>query len=303
MSQAPLCHYLDPLRKFDPTISEIDISNNEYIGDNDREKVRARIDEVSRKLESATGRAYREKRVGSDDKRTWEYHNANRLSGGFPLSVGLKHDDIVPIDPSTDTIEVRVGRDSWRDITADEGDEWFLNHDSGKLTIFRLLFQRIHFESPDNRYLRANYRYGVLGGNTGRGGQTELSSDVANSATSLSVEDASRLPASGIVLLHSKEPEYARITDADYDNDTVTVERAVRGTTASTHEAGDIVHYCPESIRSAVAAKAAQELLRFDDWVDQLREASQSLGGKEKMDSWQDEWENTLASNTGVRRM
>lgn len=301
-AQPPLCHIIDPIRKFDPTLTESDINNGKYIGSDGRQKIRAHIDDASKSFESATGRAVRKKRVGSDDVKTWEYHDARRPNS-FPLRVNLEHDDIFPIDPEIDTVEVRTGRNDWDDITQDEGDEWTLRYDSGEMNIYRLLLRR-HRRSE--RFLRINYRYGALGGSTGRGGQTTLVGSISSTNTQLDVNDASRLPGSGILYIDDSDgnnDEYARITDIDYANDTVTVTRGVRATDAGDHDSGDVVHYAPESIRSAVAAKAAIQLQVHDDFVDQLRGSDGSLSPQAKVDKWESEWQGTLHSNSGVVRM
>jgi len=306
MTQPPLCHVVDPLRRFDPSLTESDLNNDTYIGNEDREQVRAHIDEASKMFESATGRAVRKKRVGSDDPKTWEYHDARRPNS-FPLRVNLEHDDIVPVDPEIDTVEVRTGRNDWDDITQDEGDEWNLRYDSGEMNIYRLLLRRISFhERRSERFLRINYRYGALGGSTGRGGQTTLGSSVTTNDTQLDVTDASRLPGSGILYIDDPDgtnDEYARITDIDYGNDTVTVSRGVQATDAGDHDLGDVVHYAPESIRSAVAAKAAVRLQVHDDFIDQLRGSDGSISPSAKVEQWNAEWESTLHSNSGVARM
>ena len=299
-------HPLDALRKFDPTLTESDLDNDDYIGASDREKVRARLDEVCDELESETGRAFRERRVGAPGApKTYDERDVSGGGGGRPLRVQLRNitpGDIVPLDPNEgDSLQIRTGKDKWEDITADEGDSWQLNYKTGELKIYRRLVRRIYLRDPEDRYVKATFRYGSLGGSKRRGGQTTLSSGVTDSETTLPVENAERLPRHGVLLVANDE--YVR-AEVDYESGEVNVEdRAIRATTASAHDAGDPVHYCPLSVRSAVAARTAQELLRFDDWVDELREASQSLGGKEKMDSWQDEWLRALSKHSGVRSL
>ena len=298
-------HVVDVLRKFDPTLTEQDLDNDDYIGASDREKVRARIDEVCDELEGETGRAFRERRVGAPGSpRTYDEQDVEGGGRGRPIRVQLRNitpGDVMPLDPNEgDSLQIRVGRDRWEDVTNEEDDTWSLNYKTGELKIYRRLVQRIYLRDPEDRYVKATFRYGALGGSKRRGGQTALSSSVNDSDTTLSVENAERLPSTGVFLVGNDE--YVR-ADVDYQNNEISVERGVRATTASAHEADDPVHYCPLSVRSAVAARSAQELLRYDDWVDQLREASQSLGGKEKMDSWQDEWDRTLGKHSGVRKL
>ncbi|MBX0325806.1 hypothetical protein EGH21_22570 [Halomicroarcula sp. F13] len=303
----PYCTDIDVVRKFNPQLGEAALEANDYIGNEDREQIRARIDAVSDQFDESTGRAMREVRVGSPGSpRTYEYYDAQRQRHRYPLEIDLDHEDIVPIDPGAgDTLEVRDGRDSWDDITAGEGDDWFLDYDDGELKIFELLVNRIYFEARNERYLRATYRHGALGGGRRRGGQTTLASQIDDSATSLSVADSARLPADGGVMLvgTGTDAEYVRVTDVDTSTDTLTVARGIRATSAASHASGDTVHYCPLEVRDAVAAKTARELLRYEDWVDELIEAGNGLGASDKMDAWEQSWTDACANHSAVHRM
>jgi hypothetical protein len=303
----PYCTDIDVVRKFNPQLGEAALNQNDYIQNNDREQIRARIDAVSDEFDENTGRAMREVRVGSPNSpRTYEYYDAQRQPHRFPLRVDLDHEDIVPIDPNAgDTLEVRDGRDSWDDITDAEGDEWFLDYDDGELKIFELLVNRIYFEARDERYLRATYRHGALGGGRRRGGQTALDGQISDSATSLSVTDSARLPADGGVMLvgTGTDAEYVRVTDVNTSTDALTVSRGIRATSSSSHPDQAPVHYCPLEVRDAVAAKTARELLRYDDWVDELVEAGQGLGASDKMDAWEQTWTDVCANHSVVHRM
>lgn len=303
----PYCTDIDVVRKFNPQLGEAALDANDYIGNEDREQIRARIDAVSDEFDESTGRAMREVRVGSPGApRTYEYYDAQRQRHRFPLLVDLDHQDIVPIDPDAgDTLEVRDGRDSWDDITSEEGDEWFLNYEDGELKIFELLVNRIYFEAQDERYLRATYRHGALGGGRRRGGQTALDGQVDDSGTSLTVTDSARLPADGGVMLvgTGAGAEYVRVTDVDTSMDTLTVTRGIRATSKTSHASGTPVHYCPLEVRDAVAAKTARELLRYDDWVDELVEAGSGLGASDKMDAWEQAWTDACAKHSVVHRM
>jgi len=305
----PYCTDIDVVRKFNPQLGEAALEANDYIQNNDREQIRARIDAVSDKFDENTGRAMREVRVGSPGApRTYEYYDAQRQRHRYPLEVDLDHQDIVPIDANAgDTLEVRDGRDSWDAITSDEGDEWWLDYEDGELKIFELLVNRIYFEARDERYLRITYRHGALGGGRRRGGQTTLDSQVddSTSTTTLSVADSARLPADGGVMLvgTGTDAEYVRVSDVDTSTDTLTVTRGIRATSATSHASGAPVHYCPLEVRDAVAAKTARELLRYDDWVDELVEAGQGLGASDKMDAWEQAWTDACANHTMVHRM
>ena len=305
----PYCHVVDVVRKFDPTLTESEIDGDSYIGNEDREQIRARIDAVSDEWDRSTGTPMRLVRVGSSgNPRTYERHDAVRQSGYSPLTVSLDNGDIVPLDSNSgDKLEVRTGRDSWEDVTDQEGDEWVLDHDTGQLKLFRLLVNRVYFEAPDERYARLTYRYGALGGARDRGGETTLDRSLAgsDSDTSISVTSAARLPADGGVMLLSSESEeeYVRVTDVDTSNDMLTVVRGIRATTVTSHAAETAVHFCPLSVRDAVAAKTARELLRYEDWVDQLVETGDGPGAADKMASWQDAWKDALSKHSSVRRL
>lgn len=306
---APYCHPLDVLRRFEPSLTLDDLAAGNPIGLQSVEQIQARIRSVSQDWDQDTGTPLRLRRTGTPDApRTYEYHDASRGTGGFPLQIELDHDDIVPLDSSAgDALEVRTGRDSWDDITAAEGDDWVLNHSGGYLKLFRILIQRVYWEAPDERYLRATYRYGSLGGDRERGGETTLDADITDTETTLSVSDASRLPPDGgIVLLTAADPansEYVRITDVDWDTDELTVQRGANGTTKSSHDSGDVVHYCPEDVRDAVAAQAAAELVTYDTSNERADGDNASVTATRKLDDWQQEWQHTKAQYSAVRRM
>ena len=68
------------------------------------------------------------------------------------------------MDPDEgDTLEVRVGRDRWRDVTDQEGRRWDLDYQIGRLHLYRRLIRRAWFDDPTKRILRITYRYGPLG--------------------------------------------------------------------------------------------------------------------------------------------
>jgi len=308
----PYAHPVDVLRRFDPSLDAEDFQSGtgELLGGGDLNDIWARLASVSQDWDTDTGTALRERRTGSPGApRTYEHQDANR-SQGFPLRVELDHDDIVPLDPAEDDVfEIRTGRDNWEDITSEEGDEWVLLHDSGDLKIFDLLVRRVWWEAPDERYLRASYRYGALGGDPQRGGQTTLASSATDTATTLSVEDASRLPGEGgIVLITSPSPkgmtgEYVAVTGIDHGADELTVSRGRRRTPKEPHDEGDTVHYCPMDIRDAVAAQAAAELVKSDLSLQRTDSDDAAISPSRKLDDWADEYESAKAQYSAVRRM
>lgn len=298
------CHVVDVVRKFDPTVTESDIDSNDFLTNQDREQIRARIDAVGSELEQSTGQAWRLTRVGAKGApETYEYQEAS--SGQHPrepMRVSLDHRQVLPIDSAEDdVIEIRDGKDSWEDVTSQSGDEFVLDHRTGTLKLYRRLLGWIYWDAPDDRYLRASYRHGALGGDQSLGGQTTLDGSLSSSATSVDVTNAKRLPARGIVLLGNDE--YVRVTDVDRSNDTLTVSRGEQATSESSHDDGDTVHYCPEYIRDGVAAKTARELQIYDDYVDQLTQTGDGLAATAKLEAWQQAWKRILEQESDVRKL
>ncbi|MEE6210851.1 hypothetical protein U3A55_11900 [Salarchaeum sp. III] len=307
----PYAHPVDVLRRFDGNLSLDEVTSDNPFGAPDVETIWARIRAVSQDWDSKTGTPLREVRSGSPGApRTYEHHDADRTDG-FPLRVELDGDDIVPLDPEEgDVLEIRTGRDTWENITDQEGDDWVLLHESGDLKLFQLLVHRVWWEAPDERYLRACYRYGALGGDRERGGQTTLSSNATTDASTLSVTDASRLPADGGVVYvvdpaatDATAGEYVRVTDVDVEADELTVVRGQERTDAASHDQGAFVHYCPKDVRDAVAAKTAEQLVEYDTSLEQVDGENASVTAQSKVDSWSEEYQNKLAEYSSVRRM
>lgn len=300
---------VDVLRKFDPTlIGTGELDSNEYIGSpDDEELIRARIEGVESAFEDMTGMAYRERRLGSpEDPATWEYHDADFRRYQHGIKVWLDNHPVVPFDHDAgDRIELRRGRDRWVDLTPDT-DDWEANYEDGWLRLYRHHLGVAHrAQAWSERNIRVTYRYGALGGSRSRGGQTTLTADVDEAASTLSVANASRLPRSGLLLVTGTSgDEYVRFNTADEQADELTgVTRGVRGTDAVSHTSGDTVHYCPVAIREAVAARAAVELLEYDDWVDQLVEATDGFATNQKVQEWNQEWRTTLGKHTDAKML
>lgn len=305
MAERPIyCHPVDVLRKFDPTLTESDLSNNDFIGNEDLAQVRARIDSVCSDFEDQTGHAFRRNRMGSPGAtETYESQQVINTRPTAPLWASLDWRPVLPFDSaSNDTLEIRTGKDSWDDVTDSAGSEFTLDHRTGRLKLYRILINRIFWGADDDRFLRATYRYGALGGDQTEGGQTTLDGGIADSDTSVDVANAARLPNRGIVLIANDE--YARITDVDYSTDTLTLSRGERVTSKASHSDGDVVHFCPENVRDSVAAEAARELLLYDDWTDQLVDTGNGAPQpQQKLDDWESTWEQALGKHTEVRRL
>jgi hypothetical protein len=304
----PYCHPLDVLRRFDPSLTLADLGSD-VIGIQDTGQVEARIRSASQEFDSDTRRPMRIIRVGSPDSpSTYGRHDVSGSKQTPPLLINLEYGDVVPFDPDAgDTLEIRVGRDSWRDVTADRGGEWVLDNDRGQLRIFRFLLSNLRFEDRGERFVRLSYRAGGLGGGRDRGGETALAGDVTDSSTTLSVAGASRLPYDGgLAYLPASDPadaEYVQVTDVDTDNGELTVERGVRGTDGAAHPSGTAVHYCPPDVRDAVAAYAAAELVRYDLANQRTDADDQAVPPSDKLEDWADEWERTKRRYSNVRTL
>jgi len=281
---------LDVLRRFDPTLTESDITGENYIGNEDEEIIKSRIEGVESSWDSEAT-PMRPLRIGS---RGAPIHESAR-GKGFPVNIYLDHANILPFDSSEgDFIERRNGRDDWVDITGRLGNAWTADFRKGVLRIYRLPGAGAVPVLRDfrDRFVRLSYRIGA-GGEYERAGQTTLSEDITDSDTgTVTVADASRLPASGGTFLLGGE-EYAVVSSVDQGGDTVEIaSRGKRRTSNVSHSSGDVIHYCPMDVREAVAAQTARELVMYDDFVDNIR--NPNIDPQTKLDEWQSEWEETV---------
>lgn len=301
MPLADYCHPVDVLREYNPQLTETNLQNAEWIGNADLAQVRARIEATSASFDSKSGTPLRLVRRGSPGTpETYETHDAPTRGVTAPIVVDLDNRGILPFDSDEgDVVELRTGRDNWEDVTAEAGNEFALESRPGRLTLYRWLVNRIHWESPTQRYLRVSYRYGGLGGGRDAGGQTTLDSSATNSTTTLSVTNAGRLVEGGVVLVNNSE--YVRITDVDYTTDELTVKRGVWATTADSHDSGDVVHYCPESVRQAVAQKVAAGAIRHEEWVANLVDGDGGVDPSRKLDDWEAAFDAACARHSAVR--
>lgn len=302
MPRTNYCLPIDVTRRFDPTLTQTDLSSNSYIGADDLDTINAHIEGVENQFEDDTRTALREVRVGSvGTPATYEYLESKR-SFQFPTRYTLDHNNVIPFDSNEgDAIEVRTARDNWRDITADEGTRWTLIEPRrGKLEFYSRLQHTIQFRvRPGVQFIRLTYRHGALGGSPMEGGQTTLGQSVSAGATptGVSVADASQLPNEGGTMLVNGT-EYVRVTNVDAANDTVDiVERGIRRTDdQSAHSSGDVLHYCPMRVREAIAAKTATELARYENLVDLIVDAGDgSLSIGEKIDQWDQAYNRAVA--------
>jgi hypothetical protein len=297
---------LDMLRRFDPQLSQTALDNSGWIGFNDEETAIARLEGVQQDFER-DARPFREVTTGHG---SGSYRYKSAKGRGFPIHVYLDHFDVVPFDASAgDRIERRTGRDSWIDITNEEGSSWVADYRTGTITLYELpgrghlpMLRRYR-----DRFIRLSYRHGAPGGRHDAGGQTTLAASLSGSQTgTYDVADAGRLPPGGGTMLLGGT-EYVSVDSVDTAADTVTIgRRGLRGTDESNGwESGDVLHYCPMNVREAVAAMAAREAVLFDDWTDQLVDTG---GGapqpQAKLDDWEREYDHAVArysDNGGYR--
>jgi len=296
---------VDVLRKFDPGLTQEDLDANALFGNEDTELVRSYIEAAERKFDSRTGHPFRETREGvSGEPRTYEKKDADFWKYQDGTKIWLDHYPAVPLNSAEgDALEIRTGRDSWRDVTDDEGTLYEADWMEGTITIYAARYRGSWRNAAFNNNIRISYRHGAFGGHPEEGGQTELTSDTTGdgSDTTLDVADASRLPPRGIVNLAGKE--YAFLKSRDADADTITVDRGVRYTDASssTLVSGDTVHYCPENIREAVAARAARELIKVDHIGDNLPTPDDDLTFSDLIEDLEREWSEAIAENAEAK--
>lgn len=295
----PYCLPVDVLRRYDPTTTQRDLRNEELFElAPDEEIFRTEIEDASSEFDSRTGNAQRLKRVGRG--QTHEYHDADlrRYQGG--VKVYLNHRNVLPIDSAEgDSIELRTNRDSWRDIT-DTTDRWRLANTDGVLQIFtrRARVAGRHHPSLLHDNVRISYRYGALGGERDRPGQTTLDGDLGADASTIAVANADRLPHSGTVMVgdhYGGDGEYVQYRGIDRDNNELTnASRGARGTFNNSHSDGGVVHYCPLEIRKAVAGRVAAEFTRSDNYVTNLVDSNESVSHGDKIETWTTEWQDIL---------
>lgn len=295
----PYCLPEDVLRLFDAqeSLDRLDAADIDLIRD--------AIDDVGSDFELKTKHAFRLTRVGSPGApETYEYADIEGHHHRPPLRVLLDHRYILPFDSAEgDALEYRSGRDEWTAITDDAGDEFTLKYEAGALKVYRWLIQRIAWDVPDDRYIRASYRYGALGGRHDQGGQTTLDGDIDDVKTSISVANAGRLVDGGTIKIYGDNVEYVDIESINYDTDTLTVSRGERSTDAASHSDGDVVHYVPPGVIMAMAGKAAEEGQLYEMFTDRLTSTGDGASAKDRIEKWAGAYDRLCAKYSGVRKL
>lgn len=243
------------------------IDTNEVLGtEDDRAYLTKRLDRAESQWDREAT-PMKPTRVGSADLP--RFHSAKGKP--WPVRLFLDHENIVPFDAATgDFLELRTGRDQYRDVTAQEGTAWTADYEQGIITIHRApgrgqlpAFYRIR-----DKFAKVSYRVSG-GGDFAHAGQTTLAESLNDSQTgAIDVADASRLPESGeTVLLDGVE--YAYVSSVDYGADTIELaERGVDLTPATSHTSAAEVHFCPSEVRDAVAKLAAVEVARGEKFTE-----------------------------------
>ncbi|ELZ84456.1 hypothetical protein C453_12956 [Haloferax elongans ATCC BAA-1513] len=129
----------------------------------ERDRAKRRAAAATETWINQTGKAFHEVRVGNpSDPRTWPVFDVHDAISWSPATVILDEQPL-PIDAAqSDAVEVRDGRDSWDDITSEEGDEWTLDYRRKRLRIHRRRFSRKPWDNPNTRFCRLTYRYGPI---------------------------------------------------------------------------------------------------------------------------------------------
>lgn len=286
----------DVLRKFELDISESDFGNEVKNSETVLERIRSHLEGVESEFENLTDKPYREVRIGfPDTPGTYEYLESygGKQSITNPTNLYLNHREVVPLDSTQDDVfEIRTGRDTWKDKTDAEGDEWRADYKMGKIEYFagpgRGTLSLRGIKDWGNEVARLSYRYGALGGDQNEAGQTALTNQLTDGSTGdTTVDNLNRLVyGQNIYLLEGSEYVLATVDGNNFSID----QRGMRNTTDEQHPAGSTVHYCPLHIRDGISAKAAIELLRQDDTLDILIEAGSELQRNEKIRQLESQW-------------
>lgn len=291
----------DVTRRFDPTLTQSQLESDDFIGQDDLDTIRSRLEGVESTWDHEAT-PMRAVPVGSRDAP--QYFDAK--GSPWPVTIYLDHRNVAPLDPNQgDFIKTRTGRDDYSDITGREGSAWVADYDMGVITVYRYpgAGQLPAFHRIRDRFVKIAYHLGA-GGDFAAAGQTTLAEDVSADATpTVSVTDVDRLPRSGeyTMLLGGAEYVGARVADLDAGTVELTARGRRRTDAQQAHASGTTLHYCPMTVREAVAAKTARELVIYDDYTDWLVEGSEAFDRQSKLDAWDSEWTQALGnfSTTG----
>lgn len=317
------------LEHFDSTVTQTQLDNNTVLGSpDDKDALTSMLEGAEDEFRQQADMDMRLSRVGSPGEiETYEQltydvkgheafkRNWSRTSRDYmPAEVtkNLANGRVLPFD-STEGDEVRAYRgirgttsDQWEDITSDQGDLWdVVDHGAGTIVLHPIEVHRAMVGHAQGLAagggqlrevrLAITYRHGALGGGRGTAGETSLTEALNSTATpsALGVDDASRLPSGdGVTLLLGGE---YLVADVDEANDTLNVtDRGVRNTNAESHASGDRVVYTPGSIRKAVAARAAMQVVQSGRYQSWLPDSEDAIDKGDMIDEFRTTWESTL---------
>ena len=130
-----------------------------------KDRATKRAAAATEKWINRTGRPFHSVRVGAtDEPRSWEVHDVQHALSWHPATVLLDNGRPLPLDPAEgDTIEIRDGRDSWDDVTDEEGDAWAMDYRRRRLRVFERRLGVRPWDDPNTSFVRLTYRYGPLG--------------------------------------------------------------------------------------------------------------------------------------------
>ena len=326
-----LCLPIDTVRQFDHTVTQEQITDNNFQATpDDRDMLASQIEDAEDEFRQLANVDMRTGRVGVAGRReTYEQityrvkgHEAfkrswSRVSGDYratEFTKDLENDRILPFDPEEgDEAYVYRGlsrsTDEWHNITDERGQTWdIINYGAGIAVFHPLKLERAMRATVDGigiggagrlRELRIaiSYRYGGLGGSRKRSSQTVLTDAIdAEEMGTVSVEDGSGFPAGDapgtiVVLLGS---EYVEISPLPETDEMEIVTRGIRGTVAEDHGEGARIQYTPPAIRKAVAARAAMGLIQSGRYSKWLPDTDDDIDKNEMLEELRNTWNTTV---------
>jgi len=304
MSRLTYATPVDVARRFDPRLDQAGILAGELLeGEaNDAETIQARLDGIESKWDRMAT-PMRSIPIGSPSVPK----NFDARGSPWPVKIYLDHQNVAPLDENRgDFIETRTSRDSYTDITNQEGSAWTADYDMGVLTIYRYpgAGQLPAFRHVRDKFVRISY-HTTAGGDRFRAGDTTLTQSITDNDTgTVSVQNAKELPrGGGVMLLNGASipgAEYVQVDSVDHATNEIEIaSRGLRGTSDGDYDSGTEIHYCPMDVREAVAAKAAVELAITEDFTEYLFDGD--IDRQTRIEQWDTEWSNTVGTYTDQR--
>ena len=329
------CIPIDVARQFDSTVStDIIGSDNFQNSPDDEDLLASYIEDAETEFNDATDSAMKIGRVGVEGQRNTYEHLTYKLGGHNAFkrnftgvwadydpteeTIQLLNNRVIPFDKSEgDQIYVYRGlsgdtaADSWEDITDKKGDLWdILDNRLGTFVFHPLeLYRAIVEQRPgiasttptqlSRVRFAISYRYGGLGGSRSTTARTELDADITDSQTgSVDVADGSVFPTSGgsgaIPVLVGRE--YLLVDPSPSTDSMDVLERGVRGSAAASHDSGDRIQYTPPSVRKAVSARAAMQLVQSGRYSEWLPDAEDTLDKSDVLSELESTYQSTVDS-------